>query len=74
MHKRCSGIRGKLKKDSKFKCQTCANQERNRHSRGLSKHKNDQSLEILKKFCYFSDKIGATGVSFDSVIARIRSG
>ena len=72
MHKRCSGIRGKLKKDSKLKCQTCANQETD--SRGLSKHRNDQSLEILKKFCYFSDKIGATGVSFDSVIARIRSG
>ena len=27
MHKGCIGIRGKLKKDSKFKCQACANQQ-----------------------------------------------
>ena len=27
MHKRCSSIRGKLKEDSKFKCQTCGNQQ-----------------------------------------------
>ena len=26
VHETCSGIRGKLKEDSKFKCQTCANQ------------------------------------------------
>ena len=27
VHKGCSGIRGKLKEDSKFKCQTYANQQ-----------------------------------------------
>ena len=26
MHKRCNGHRGKLKENSKFKCQACANQ------------------------------------------------
>ena len=25
VHKRCSGISDRLKEDSKFKCQTCAN-------------------------------------------------
>ena len=27
MHERYSGIKGKLKYDSKFKCETCANQQ-----------------------------------------------
>ena len=27
VHKRCSGIRGKLKEDSKIKCQTWASQQ-----------------------------------------------
>ena len=28
VHKTCSGIRGKLKKNSEFKCETCSNQLR----------------------------------------------
>ena len=27
LHERCSSIRNKLKEDSNFKCQTCANQQ-----------------------------------------------
>ena len=34
VHKRCSSIRGELKDDSKFKCQTCVN-----YSRGFPKNR-----------------------------------
>ena len=35
---------------------------------------NSRSLEILEKFCYLGDIIGARGDAFDNVITRIRSG
>ena len=33
---------------------------------------NGHSLEIVEKFCYLSDTIGARGAAFDSVITRIK--
>lgn len=35
---------------------------------------NGQSLEIVEKFCYLGDTIGAGGNAVDSVKTRIRSG
>ena len=59
--KRCSGIRVKLKDDSKFKCQTCVKQETDITKDFPGIELNDQSLETMEKLYYL-----------DSVITRIR--
>ena len=74
LHKRFSGIRGKLKEDSKLKCQTCANLQRDIAEDCPGIELIDQSLETVEKFCYLGDTIGAREGGFDSVITRIRSG
>ena len=61
MHQRCSGIRGKLKKDTKFKCQTFANQQAGIAQECLDTELNGQSIEIVEKLCYLGDTIGAKG-------------
>ena len=55
VHKRCSGIRSKLKEDSKFKCQTYANQQRDIADDCLGMKLSGHSLEIVEKFCYLAD-------------------
>ena len=69
---RCSVIRGKLKADSKFKCQTCAHKHTNKADDCSGIGLNGQSLEILEKFWHLGDKIGARGGVVDSVKTRIR--
>ena len=59
VHKRFSGIRGKLKKDSKFKCQTCANKQIHIAEDCPGIEMNGQSLEIVEKFCSRGDTSGA---------------
>ena len=67
MHKRGSDIRGKLKEDSKFKCQTYADQQ-------TDIAENCPGIEIVEKVCYLGDTIGARMGGFDIIITRIRSG
>ena len=74
LHKRFSGIRGKLKEDSKLKCQTCANLQRDIGDDCTGIELNDQSIETVEKFCYLGDTVGAREGGFASVITRIRSG
>ena len=73
MHKRCSGIRGKVKENSKFKCQTCANQQTDVAVDCPGIELNSQFLETMKKF-YLDGAIVARGGATDSVITKIRSG
>ena len=67
MHKICSDIRGKLNKDSKFKCQTGANHHKNSADDCPDIELNDQIME--KCFC-----LGDTKGEVDLVISRNRSG
>ena len=69
VHKRCSGIRGKLEEDTKFKC---ANQQTDIAEECLGIELNGQSLEIEEEFCYLGDIIGARGNAGTEV--EIRSG
>ena len=55
VHKRCSGTRSKLKEDSKFKCQTYANQQRDIAVDFLGIELNRHSLEIVERFCYLGN-------------------
>ena len=74
VHKRCSGIRGKLKEDRKFKCRTSASQQIVIAGGCPSIELNDHSLEIVETFFYLGDSVGARGGAFDSTITIIRSG
>ena len=69
----CSGIRGSLKEDSKFKCQRCANQQTCIAEDCLGTELDGQSLEIMENFCYFGDTVRARKSVLYSVITRIRS-
>ena len=62
VHKRCSGIKGKLKEDGEFRCHTYANEETDIAKERTCLWLNGQSLEILEKFCYLGETIkgGAT--------------
>ena len=66
MHKRCSGIRGKLKKDSKFKCRICRNQQTDVAQDCPVIESNGQSLKIVEKICYLGDTVGAKRGAVDS--------
>lgn len=73
VHKRCSGIRGRLQNVADYRCAFClgthVNPERiDRVNIG------DISLECVDKFCYLGDVIGAGGGAEASSVARIRAG
>ena len=72
MHKKCSGVRGKLKEDSKYKRQGCTNQQTDISVDSAGIELSGLSLEIVEKF-YLGDTIGARRSAFNTVITRIRS-
>ena len=55
VHKRCSGIKGKLKEDGEFRCQTYTNEQTVKAQDRTCLWLNGQSLEILEKFCYLDE-------------------
>ena len=73
MHRIRSGIRGRLKEDSKFKYHKCANQPTDVAEDCPGIKLNGQSLEIAEKYCYLHNTMGARGGAIDSFITRIRS-
>ena len=74
VHERYSGIRGKLEKDSNFKCQSSANQHKGIAEDFLSIELNGQSLKIVEKFCYLCGKIGRRGDEDYIVITTTKMG
>ena len=63
MHKRCSGIKGKLKEDRKFKCQTYKNYQTDiAESCSISRN--------CEKFCYLGDTVRAREGAVDYVITN----
>ena len=73
VHKRCSGIKTRLKEDPNFKCRTCTvvpvQQER-----PAPLVLDDVTLETVDIFCYLGDTISAGGGAGESVVTRIRCG
>ena len=73
VHKRCSGVSGRLDAVADFRCRTCLRSEIvNEDSKkveidGVAYHKVDQ-------FCYLDDMLSAGGGAEASSIARIKSG
>ena len=59
VHKRCSFIKAKQNDNSKFKYQTCTNQETYMAKDCAGMELNGQFFEIAEKFCYIGDTKGA---------------
>ena len=73
VHKRCSGITGKLKGNNNYKCQTRANQQTDIAEDCQDIKLNGQSLEIVEKLCDVGDTLGirkgwVIAECFDSVL------
>ena len=74
IHKKCSGIRSRLKTVVGFQCTNC--------SQGLvaetisqklcSIKLNGDSLECVDKFCYLGDMIGSGGAAEDASSMRVK--
>ena len=73
VHKRCSGITGKLNKVKDFKCKRCTNgvHVQSSGSEVISLDV-DQKLECVGTFRYLGDMIGAGGGAGEASTARVR--
>ena len=64
VHKRCSGISGKLKSNVDFHCRRCLEGEHGLFQSVLGKEvviEPNVKLECVPKFCYLGDTLGAGG-------------
>ena len=67
MYKRCSGVKGRLKENNQFKCKRCTVGETVGDLDIKTVECDGQSLEVVQKFCYLGDTIGARGGANTSV-------
>jgi len=75
VHKRCSGIKGRLKANSDYKCRKCNyNISSNTEAELEEVLVDGVALQFVDKFCYLGDTISSTGGAEEAVIARIRLG
>ena len=70
--KRSSSTRGRQKEDDDFECRTCASQETEADKNCLGIKLNGQSLEVVERFCYLSDTIGARRGAVNRVLVKKR--
>ena len=71
VHKRCSGIVGKLK-DGDFTCPTCIHGTPGGPVRSELLLGQDGALEIVNKFCYLGDMLAAGGGAEEASRTRVR--
>ena len=74
VHKRCSGISGKLKSNADFHCRRCLEGENALFQSVLLKEvviEPNVKLECVHKFCYLGDTLGAGG-GVEAARARVR--
>ena len=74
IHKKCSGITGKLAPNINFKCKGCIGEARPIDARPFEKLQMDgEILEVVDSFCYLGDRLSAGGGCELSSITRIKS-
>ena len=75
IHRRCSGVKDRLKDDAYYVCHRCAApcEPEAQDSKELLLE-DDTRLEIIDKFCNLRDMIGATGGAEDASRTRVRCG
>jgi hypothetical protein len=79
VHKKCSGVVGKLKEMVGYKCPRCTREGGidDRSDSGVRKEliiEQDVKFEKVHRFCYLGDMVGAGGGVDDASRARVRSG
>ena len=75
VHKRCSGISGKLKSIVDFHCRRCLEGENGLFQSVLLKEvvmEPNVKLECVPRFCYLGDTLGAGGGVEEAARARVR--
>ena len=77
VHKKCSGIKGRLKQDPQFKCARCmegrlaGREEESQEKIDIDIGQGD-TVEGVSEFCYLGDVIGAGGGAREASMARVR--
>jgi hypothetical protein len=73
IHKKCTGVKGRLKAGVNFCCSVCAS---GGHINVLQEHEvlldDADSLECVDKFCYLGDMLGCGGGAGDAVRTRVK--
>src|SRR6476469_2024722 len=75
IHKRCSGIRGRLSEGMGFQCDRCAGRSDSSEkvaTKESTQVQQDIELERVDKFCYLGIMIGAEGGAGDAVRAGVK--
>ena len=73
VHKRCSGLKGKLRDIPDFKCRQCLHpQEVSEAPKKIKLGNGD--YEVVDQFCYLGDMLSAGGGAEASSVMRVRSG
>ena len=73
MHKKCSGIKGRLLRESEFTCARCLGTARaidGRHT--LEVEVGNEKLEVVPEFCYLGDMLSAGGGCELAAITRCK--
>ena len=72
VHKRCSGVKGRLEAIVNFKCKSCKNlQGKSEEDKKI--YLDDIEYEIVGQFCYLGDMLSAGGGAEASTVTRVRS-
>ena len=71
IHKRCSGIPGRIISDPSYLCKICNGEISDVEFHLDEVIIDDVQLEVLESFCYLGDVTGESGGSFDATTARI---
>ena len=61
VHKKCSGIKGRLLPDSEFWCARCLGTARAIDERLLEVEVGNKKIEVVPEFCYLGDMLSAGG-------------
>ena len=73
VHKKCSGIKGRMLRESEFTCARCLGTKRaidGRHS--LEVEVGNEKLEVVPEFCYLGDMLSAGGGCELAAITRCK--
>ena len=75
IHKKCSKVRGKLKADQGYKCSRCLSGDvcgENVAAKAEVTMADSKKIELVDKFCYLGDMIGADGGVEEATRTRIK--
>ena len=71
VHRKCSGISGRLRADLQFVCKHCKGEITDNAVFPASVMYSGDSLEVVENFCYLGDMLGSEGGVERSVITRV---